>query len=58
MYCHGIGGNINMLWELGQIINYLQSNGNQQFVKQLENAGYDLDYLKNQRSSSLNVRNF
>ena len=48
MYCHGIGGNINMLWYLGHIIHHLQEYGSSDFLQKLENDGYDLEYLKNQ----------
>eukprot|EP01083_Nonionella_stella_P211092 763625_1 len=48
MFCHGIGANINMLWEFGFLINHLQETGDAGFLKQVKNAGYDLDFIKSQ----------
>ena len=48
MYCHGIGGNINMLWYFGHIIKRLQENGSNEFLNKLKTDGYDLEYIKNQ----------
>ena len=48
MYCHGIGGNINMLWELGQNINYLMKYGNANFLNKLKSDGYNLEFLRNE----------
>ena len=48
MFCHGIGGNINMLWELGHRLEHLQEYGSKEFLEKLAADGYDLEYLKNQ----------
>merc|ERR1712228_534454 len=48
MFCHGIGGNINQLWQFGFLINALQQNGDKAFLEELDSAGYDLEYIKNQ----------
>jgi hypothetical protein len=48
MYCHGIGGNTNMLWETGKLLVDLQSSGDPAFLQKLAADGYDLAFLMNQ----------
>mmetsp|Transcript_5837 Transcript_5837/g.5109 ORF Transcript_5837/g.5109 Transcript_5837/m.5109 type:complete len:158 (+) Transcript_5837:2-475(+) len=48
MYCHGIGGNINMLWELGHRIKHISEHASSTFLAKLKADGYDLEYLMNQ----------
>eukprot|EP01084_Bolivina_argentea_P167956 291370_1 len=48
MYCHGIGGNINMLWDLGHKLRHLQQYGSRTWRAKLEAVGYDLEFLMRQ----------
>eukprot|EP01083_Nonionella_stella_P076679 209084_1 len=48
MYCHGIGGNINMLWDLGHKLRHLQQYGSHTWRAKLEAVGYDLEFLMRQ----------
>merc|ERR1712013_823133 len=48
MYCHGIGGNTNMLWEFGQRMRHLLENGDEAFLELLAADGLDVELMQNE----------
>ena len=48
MYCHGIGGNTNMLWEFGQRMRHWLEHGDAAFLAKLKADGLDVELMQNQ----------